>query len=58
MGSNALGTAFSLRNDLPLLLIDTAKDILTYGQEGGKIMARNGWMEEPPQMEDRIDLTK
>lgn len=58
LGSNALGTAFSLRNDLPLLLIDTAKDILTYGQEGGKIMARNGWMEEPPQMEDRIDLTK
>ncbi|KSU88356.1 hypothetical protein AS180_07925 [Priestia veravalensis] len=58
LGSNALGTAFSLRNDLPLLLIDTAKDILTYGQEGRKIMARNGWMEEPPQMEDRIDLTK
>lgn len=56
LGSNALGTAFSLRTDLPLSLISTAKDILTYGQEGGKIMAEKGWMEEPPQMEDRVNL--
>ncbi len=58
LGSNALGTAFSLRSDLPLMLIGTAKDILTYGQEGGKIMAKNGWLEQPPSMEDRNKLIK
>ncbi|WP_394234467.1 DUF3231 family protein [Niallia oryzisoli] len=58
LGSNALGTAFSLRSDLPLKMINEAKDILTYGQEGGKLMAKNGWLEEPPQMQDRNDLTK
>src|SRR6478735_1343900 len=58
LGSNALGTAFSLRGDLPLTLVSTAKDILTYGQDGGKIMAKNGWLEEPPSMEDRNDLIK
>ncbi|WP_019390965.1 DUF3231 family protein [Priestia filamentosa] len=58
LGSNAIGTAFSLRSDLPFTLIGTAKDILTYGQDGGKLMAKNGWLEEPPQMEDRNELTK
>lgn len=58
LGSNALGTAFSLRTDLPVKLVSTAKDILTYGHDGGKIMAKNGWLEEPPQMQDRNDLTK
>jgi hypothetical protein len=58
LGSNALGTAFSLRTDLPLKMVSTAKDILTYGHDGGKIMAKNDWLEEPPQMQDRNDLTK
>lgn len=58
LGSNALGTAFSLRSDLPLKLLGISKDIFSYGQEGGKLMAKNGWLEEPPQMQDRNDLTK
>ncbi|WP_338472949.1 DUF3231 family protein [Niallia sp. XMNu-256] len=58
LGSNALGTAFSLRSDLPLKMIGEAKDIFTYGQDGGKIMVKNGWIEEPPQMLDRNDLTR
>lgn len=58
LGSNAIGTAFSLRSDLPLKMINEAKDILTYGREGGKLMAKNGWLEEPPQMQDRNQLTK
>ena len=53
LGSNALGGAFSLRNDLPLKMGFLAKDIYTFAQDGGKIMIKNGWMEEPPQMEDR-----
>ncbi|MDR7002215.1 DUF3231 family protein [Neobacillus niacini] len=58
LGSNALGGAFSLRNDLPAKMALLAKDIFTFAQDGGKIMIKNGWMEEPPQMEDRIQLTK
>lgn len=57
-GSSALGTAFSLRSDLPLKMISQAKDIITYGRDGGKIMAKNGWLEEPPQMQDRNKLVK
>jgi hypothetical protein len=58
LGSSALGTAFSLRSDLPIKMVSEAKDILTYGQEGGKLMAKNGWLEEPPQTQDRNQLTK
>lgn len=58
LGANALGTAFSLRSDLPLVMVNTAKDVLTYGRDAGKIMAKNGWLEEPPSMQDRNNLTK
>ncbi|MCA1058813.1 DUF3231 family protein [Rossellomorea aquimaris] len=58
LGSNALGTAFSLRSDLPVKLAATAKEILAYGHDGGKIMAKNGWLEQPPAMEDRNKLFK
>jgi len=58
LGSNALGGAFSLRNDLPAKMALLSKDIFTFAQDGGKIMIKNGWMEEPPQIEDRNQLTK
>lgn len=58
LGSNALGGAFSLRSDLPAKMALLAKDIFTYAQDGGKIMIKKGWMEEPPQVEDRNKLTK
>ncbi len=53
MGSNSLGTAFSLRNDLPAKMAIFMKDIFEYAHKGAKIMIKNGWMEEPPQMVDR-----
>lgn len=58
LGTNAIGGAFSLRNDLPAKMSLLAKDIFTFAQEGGKILIKNGWMEEPPQMEDRNQLTQ
>ncbi|WP_408055261.1 DUF3231 family protein [Sutcliffiella halmapala] len=58
LGSNALGGAFSLRSDLPATMAVLMKDIYDFAQSGGKIMIKNGWMEEPPQMEDRDQLTK
>jgi hypothetical protein len=56
LGSNAIGAAFSLRSDLPLKLANLEKDIFTFAQDGGKLMVKNGWMEEPPQAEDRYQL--
>jgi hypothetical protein len=49
LGGNSIGTAFSLRNDLPLKFAAYMKDIFEYAHEGAKIMIQNGWMEEPPQ---------
>jgi hypothetical protein len=57
LGSNALGGAFSLRSDLPTKMSLLAKDIFSFAQDGGKLMIKNGWMEEPPQIEDRNQLT-
>ncbi|MBT2655415.1 DUF3231 family protein [Bacillus sp. ISL-18] len=53
MGGNAVGTAFSLRNDLAAKNTIFTKDIFEYAHEGAKIMINNGWMEEPPQMIER-----
>jgi hypothetical protein len=47
--SNALGTSFSLRSDLPAKMTLIAKDIFDYAKDGGQLMIKNGWMEEPPQ---------
>ncbi|WLD94422.1 DUF3231 family protein [Alkalihalobacillus sp. AL-G] len=58
LGSNALGGAFSLRSDLPFTMTRIGKDIYDFAKEGGKIMVKNGWMEEPPQVEDRSKLTE
>lgn len=56
MGANSLGTAFSLRNDLPTKIAMMMKDVFEYAHKGAKIMIRNGWMEEPPQMEERKQI--
>ncbi|SDG92185.1 Protein of unknown function [Alteribacillus persepolensis] len=53
LGGNSLGTAFSLRTDVAAKTTVSMKDVFEYAQEGAKIMIRNGWMEEPPQMEER-----
>ncbi len=57
LGSNALGTSFSLRNDLPLKMAMSAKDIFNFASDGGNLMITHGWTEEPPQMEDRGKLS-
>ncbi|MGM8215332.1 DUF3231 family protein [Bacillaceae bacterium W0354] len=52
MGSNSIGTAFSLRNDLSAKNGVFIKDIFEYAHKGAKIMIKKGWMEEPPQMDN------
>lgn len=58
MVGSSFGTMFTLRNDLIMGSGMTAKDIILYSNEGTKLMIKNGWFEEPPQSEDRVDLTK
>ncbi|WP_456279005.1 DUF3231 family protein [Bacillus sp. AK128] len=55
---SSFGALFSLRNDLTVKQSLIAKDIYFYGNEGIKLMIKNGWMEEPPQMEDRAKIIK
>ncbi|KZZ84764.1 DUF3231 family protein [Bacillus sp. SJS] len=47
--SNALGTTYSLRPDLPLKMALAARDIYSFAKEGGKIMVKHQWMEEIPE---------
>ena len=58
IGFTAIGTSFSMRSDLHIKLALIAKDAFDYAKEGSKIMIAHKWMEEPPQMEDRNQLTK
>ncbi len=58
MGYTAAGTSFSMRSDLHVKLGLMIKNIFDFSKEGGKIMIKHKWMEEPPQMEDRNQLTK
>jgi hypothetical protein len=58
MAFNVLGTSYSMRSDLQLKLGLISKDVFQFAKEGAKIMIKHKWMEEPPQMEDRNQLTK
>ena len=58
LGLSALGTSFSMRKDLPIKLAQLVKYKLDYSINGAKIMIEHKWMEEPPQMDDRNQLTK
>lgn len=56
--ASSFGAFFCLRNDISMKLTLLAKDVYFYGQEGIKIKIKNGWFEEPPQMEDRANIIK
>jgi hypothetical protein len=54
----SMGMAFSMRSDLPRKLAMVALDSERYAKDGGQLMISYGWLEEPPQMEDRNELIK
>ncbi|MUK87744.1 DUF3231 family protein [Ornithinibacillus sp. L9] len=58
IGGNSVGTSFSLRNDLSAKITTIMKDVFEYAHEGARVMIKHGWMEEPPQMENRDELRK
>ncbi len=53
IAGNSFGMAFSMRSDLPAKIAIMVKDTLDFAVEGGKLMIKHKWLEEPPQMEDR-----
>ncbi|PLS08588.1 DUF3231 family protein [Neobacillus cucumis] len=55
---SSFGAMFSLRTDITMKLSLLSKDILLYGHEGIELLIKNGWFEEPPQMEDRPKIIK
>ncbi|MEH7418707.1 DUF3231 family protein [Neobacillus drentensis] len=56
MVGTSFGLFFTLRNDIAMKSALIGKDIYLYGREGLEIMIKNGWLEEPPQMENRNKL--
>ena len=50
LGFTALGTSFSMRNDLPVKLGFLSKNTFEHAKKGAKIMIKHKWMEQPPQM--------
>ncbi|MGN8844665.1 DUF3231 family protein [Niallia sp. HCP3S3_B10] len=56
LGSNAIGTTFSLRKDLSVTFIPLITQIYDYGVHGAELMAKKGYTEEPPGMENRTNI--
>ncbi|MGG4036562.1 DUF3231 family protein [Heyndrickxia ginsengihumi] len=54
----SFGTIFSLRNDISMKTALSTKNVYFFAQTGIKIMIKNGWLEEPPQMEDQAKIIK
>lgn len=53
IGSNSVGAAFSFRNDLLLNLGNIMARQFDFAKDGGTILMKHGWMEEPPSSIDR-----
>ncbi len=58
MGSNSVGAAFSFRSDLLLKMGQMLTNTFDFAKDGGKIIIKHGWMEEPPQAADRTKLSR
>jgi hypothetical protein len=56
LGSNSVGAAFSFRGDLLVKMGRIMADTFDFAKDGGEIMMKHGWMEEPPQAVDRRKL--
>jgi hypothetical protein len=54
----AMALAASSRRDLGAKYASFIPEITMYAEEGAKIMIKHGWMEEPPQADDREQLIK
>ncbi|MCM3118848.1 DUF3231 family protein [Neobacillus sp. MER 74] len=53
LGSNSIGAAFSFRSDLLLNMGSIMAKTYDFAKDGGKILIKYGWLEEPPSASNR-----
>ncbi|MCM3654404.1 DUF3231 family protein [Metabacillus litoralis] len=58
IGNFGMAMAASPRRDLGVKYASLIPEISLYAEDGANIMIKHGWMEEPPQADDREDLAK
>jgi len=58
IGNYGMAVAASPRRDIGLKYAALIPEITLYAEAGAKIMIKNGWLEEPPQADDRDVLIK
>lgn len=58
LGSDAVGGGLSFRSDIIAKMGRIAAKTFTFTKDGAKLRIKKGWMEEPPQVIDRDQLTK
>lgn len=57
-GNYGAALASSLRRDLSAHYTRLMAEVIQYGEDGANIMINNGWLEQPPQADDRDELAK
>jgi len=58
IGNYGMAMAASPRRDLGVKYASLIPEISLYAEDGANIMIKNGWLEEPPQADDRDRLIK
>ncbi|WML38827.1 DUF3231 family protein [Neobacillus sp. OS1-2] len=58
IGNYAISMAASLRRDIGMKYASLIPEVSLYAGDGAKMMIRKGWMEEPPQADDREELVQ
>ncbi|WP_102345096.1 DUF3231 family protein [Bacillus sp. Marseille-P3661] len=58
IGNFGMALAASPRRDLGLKYASLIPEISLYAEDGANIMIKHGWLEEPPQADDRDNLIK
>jgi hypothetical protein len=58
IGHYGAGLSTSSRRDLSAHYTRLSAEIAQYTEDGANIMIDNGWMEQPPQAEDRKELAR
>jgi Protein of unknown function (DUF3231) len=56
VGNYGMAMAASPRKDLAIQYASLIPEIALYAEDGANILIKNGWMEEPPQADDKDQL--
>ncbi len=58
IGNFGMAMAASPRRDIGLRYASLIPEISMYAEDGANIMIKHGWLEEPPQTDDREKIIK